>query len=53
MDASGGGMFLLLSLPDRIRAAAWLDLAFLNNVAFAPGDNFHLDGAAQLPKRVF
>jgi len=49
-----GGMFLLVvSLPDRSGAAAWLELALLNNVAFAPADDFHPDGAAQLLKRVF
>jgi 2-aminoadipate transaminase len=38
-----GGMFLLASVPG-IDTQAWLERALAQNVAFVPGDAFHLDG---------
>jgi 2-aminoadipate transaminase len=39
-----GGMFLLVTLPRHIEAADLLKHALAQNVAFVPGDDFHLDG---------
>ena len=39
-----GGMFLLATLPAHIEAADLLKHALARNVAFVPGNDFHLDG---------
>jgi 2-aminoadipate transaminase len=38
-----GGMFLLVTLPEPIAAGTLLKRALAQNVAFVPGDDFHLD----------
>ncbi len=39
-----GGLFLLVTLPAHVEASALLKPALAQNVAFVPGDDFHLDG---------
>ncbi|MBI5383162.1 MAG: PLP-dependent aminotransferase family protein [Verrucomicrobia bacterium] len=39
-----GGMFLLVTLPPHIEIGFLLKRALARNVAFVPGDDFHLDG---------
>ncbi|MBI4658959.1 MAG: PLP-dependent aminotransferase family protein [Verrucomicrobia bacterium] len=39
-----GGMFLMVRLPPVLRATDVLERALRQNVAFVPGDDFHLDG---------
>lgn len=39
-----GGMFLLVTLPEHVDAAALLPEALKHNVAFVPGEEFHLNG---------
>ncbi len=39
-----GGMFLLVTLPEHLEAAALLQRALQENVAFVPGDDFHAQG---------
>src|SRR5262249_28442492 len=39
-----GGMFLLVTLPDHMDAAALLPTALEKKVAFVTGEHFHLDG---------
>jgi DNA-binding transcriptional MocR family regulator len=38
-----GGMFLLVTLPETVQARDLLPHALAQNVAFVPGDDFHLD----------
>jgi 2-aminoadipate transaminase len=42
-----GGMFLMVTLPDRWNAVEVLDRALQQQVAFVPGEEFHLDGAGR------
>jgi 2-aminoadipate transaminase len=42
-----GGMFLLVTLPGAIEAKAVLSRALDCNVAFVPGDDFHVDGSGR------
>lgn len=42
-----GGMFLMVKLPDIVEAADLLGEALADQVAFVPGDDFHLDGAGR------
>lgn len=39
-----GGLFLLVTLPAHVDAGELLKRALTQNVAFVPGDDFHLDG---------
>ena len=39
-----GGMFLLITLPEHLDGAALLPDALRENVAFVPGEEFHLNG---------
>jgi 2-aminoadipate transaminase len=40
-----GGMFIFVTLPKRLSAAALLPRALERNVAFVPGQDFHPDGS--------
>ena len=42
-----GGMFLLVTLPGALRAGTLLQRALAHNVAFVPGDDFHLAGSGR------
>jgi DNA-binding transcriptional MocR family regulator len=42
-----GGMFLFVTLPKGVEAAALLPLALQNRVAFVPGEEFHLGGCGK------
>nr|CBH37490.1 conserved hypothetical protein, aminotransferase class I and II family [uncultured archaeon] len=39
-----GGMFLWITLPERISSSDLVDLAIKENVAFVPGNAFYVDG---------
>jgi 2-aminoadipate transaminase len=40
-----GGFFLMVTLPEEMRATEIFKQAVQSQVAFVPGDDFHLDGA--------
>ena len=42
-----GGMFLMVTLPMELSAAEVLQASIPHNVAFVPGEDFHLNGAGQ------
>ena len=42
-----GGMFLMITLPGDVKATDLLSEALANQVAFVPGNDFHLDEAGQ------
>jgi 2-aminoadipate transaminase len=42
-----GGMFLMVTLPRQLDAAALLPQAMERQVAFVPGEEFHLEGAGR------
>ena len=42
-----GGMFLMVQLPPRLSAAELLPACLEKNVAFVPGEEFHLNGAGK------
>jgi DNA-binding transcriptional MocR family regulator len=42
-----GGMFLMVHLPPRLSAAELLPACLEKNVAFVPGEEFHLNGAGK------
>lgn len=42
-----GGMFIFVTLAEDVAAGSLLPLALERNVAFVPGEEFHLDGAGQ------
>ncbi len=42
-----GGMFLMATLPDGLNASDVLKQALQRQVAFVPGDDFHLNGTGQ------
>jgi 2-aminoadipate transaminase len=50
--APEGGMFIFVTLPDGIAAGDLLPRALERNVAFVPGEEFHLDGAGQNTMRL-
>jgi 2-aminoadipate transaminase len=47
-----GGMFIFVTLPKHISAGSLLAPALERNVAFVPGEEFHLDGAGQNTMRL-
>ena len=47
-----GGMFVFVTLPEGISAGGLLPRALERNVAFVPGEEFHLDGAGQNTMRL-
>ncbi len=47
-----GGMFVFVTLPEGVFAGALLPKALEQNVAFVPGEEFHLDGAGQNTMRL-
>ncbi|HEY9171897.1 MAG TPA: PLP-dependent aminotransferase family protein [Verrucomicrobiae bacterium] len=47
-----GGLFLFVTLPPHIDASALLKRALAHNVAFVPGDDFHLDGQGRNTMRL-
>jgi len=47
-----GGMFLLVTLPSDCKVKALLERALEKNVAFVPGDDFHLDGTCRSTLRL-
>ncbi|MGA2747151.1 MAG: PLP-dependent aminotransferase family protein [Verrucomicrobiota bacterium] len=47
-----GGMFLLASLPDSVNTAELLPEALRRNVAFVPGEEFHLYGRGKNTMRL-
>ena len=47
-----GGMFVFVTLPQDMAAGALLGRALEQNVAFVPGEEFHLDGAGQNTMRL-
>src|SRR5206468_1380937 len=42
-----GSMFLMVTLPENLSAAEVLRQAIPHNVAFVPGEDFHLNGTGQ------
>jgi 2-aminoadipate transaminase len=47
-----GGMFIFVTLPKDISVEGLLDRAIARNVAFVPGEEFHLDGSGQNTMRL-
>ncbi len=47
-----GGMFIFVTLPEGVSAGSLLPRALERNVAFVPGEEFHLDGAGQNTMRL-
>jgi 2-aminoadipate transaminase len=47
-----GGMFIFVTLPKDISAGGLLDRTIGRNVAFVPGEEFHLDGSGQNTMRL-
>jgi DNA-binding transcriptional MocR family regulator len=47
-----GGMFIFVTLPEDISAGSLLVRALERNVAFVPGEEFHLDGTGQNTMRL-
>lgn len=47
-----GGMFLMVHLPPDMNAAELLPACLENNVAFVPGEEFHIDGTGQNTMRL-
>jgi 2-aminoadipate transaminase len=47
-----GGLFLLVTLPIKMDAAELLDKALQQNVAFVPGEEFHLHGEGKSTMRL-
>jgi 2-aminoadipate transaminase len=47
-----GGLFLLVTLPPQVDASALLKRTLAHNVAFVPGDDFHLDGQGRNTMRL-
>jgi 2-aminoadipate transaminase len=47
-----GGMFIFVTLPEDFSAGGLLPRALEQNVAFVPGEEFHLDGAGQNTMRL-
>ena len=42
-----GGMFVWVTLPETVDAAALLERALARGVAFVPGAEFHVDGGGR------
>ncbi|HWD20105.1 MAG TPA: PLP-dependent aminotransferase family protein [Verrucomicrobiae bacterium] len=47
-----GGMFIFVTLPEGMAAAKYLPLALERDVAFVPGEEFHLQGAGRNTMRL-
>ena len=45
-------MFIFVTLPKDISVEGLLDRAIARNVAFVPGEEFHLDGSGQNTMRL-